>query len=89
LPDVGRGYVGALLADMNRPVSVHVALTHALRLAELHFPRPDAWNDLVNRLLDAARRESVVTVAPTVTPKETTRKAPVPSSELTPTAHAG
>jgi hypothetical protein len=89
LPDVGRGYVGALLADMNRPVSVHVALTHALRLAELHFPRPDAWNDLVNRLLDAARRESVVTVAPTVTPKESTRKAPVTSSELTPTAHAG
>jgi len=51
LPDVGRGYVGALLADMNRPVSVHVGLTHALRLAELHFPPPDAWNELVGRLL--------------------------------------
>lgn len=50
LPDVGRGYVGALLADMNRPVSVHVALSHALRLAELQFPRPDAWNDLVGRM---------------------------------------
>ena len=43
--------MGALLADMNRPVSVHVGLTHALRLAELHFPPPDAWNELVGRLL--------------------------------------
>ena len=51
LPDVGHGYVGALLADANRPVSVHVALTHALRLAELHFPRPDDWVELVQRLL--------------------------------------
>jgi len=83
LPDVGRGYVGALLADMNRPVSVHVALTHALRLAELHFPRPDAWMELVNRLLDAARREAVAIVAPTSTREEDA------SSELTPSAHAG
>ena len=51
LPDVGHGYVGALLADASRPVSVHVALTHALRLAELHFPRPDDWVELVERLL--------------------------------------
>jgi hypothetical protein len=60
-----------------------------LRLAELHFPRPDAWNDLVNRLLDAARREAVVTVAPAATPKGSIRNEAVPSSELTPTAHAG
>jgi hypothetical protein len=53
LPEVGRGYVGALLADLKRPVSVHVALTHALRLAELQFPRPDAWNELVDRLIGA------------------------------------
>ena len=53
LPEVGRGYVGALLADLNRPVSVHVALTHALRLAELQFPRPDAWSELVDRLIGA------------------------------------
>jgi hypothetical protein len=51
LPDVGRGYVGALLADMSRPVSVRVALSHALRLADLHFPPPDSWNDLVNQLV--------------------------------------
>ena len=51
LPAVGRGYVGALLADGNRPVSVHVALTHALRLADLQFPRPDAWKSLVGRIM--------------------------------------
>lgn len=51
LPDVGHGYVGALLADMNRSVSVNVALSHALRLAELHFPPPDAWNELVHGLV--------------------------------------
>jgi hypothetical protein len=51
LPDVGHGYVGALLADLNRPVSVRVALSHALRLSELHFPPPDAWNELVHRLI--------------------------------------
>jgi hypothetical protein len=51
LPDIGHGYVGALLADMDRPVSVRVALSHALRLAELHFPPPDSWNDLVNHLV--------------------------------------
>jgi len=51
LPVVGRGYVGALLADGNRPVSVHVALTHALRLTDLQFPRPDAWKSLVDRIL--------------------------------------
>jgi len=50
LPDVGRGYVGGLLADMNRPASVHVALIHALRLAELRFPSPDAWDELALRL---------------------------------------
>ncbi len=51
LPAVGRGYVGALLADSSRPVSVHVALTHALRLADLQFPRPDAWKNLVSRIM--------------------------------------
>ena len=54
LPDVGRGYVGGLLADATRPVSIHVALNHALRLAELAFPSPDAWTDLVHRLLGTA-----------------------------------
>ncbi len=63
LPDIGRGYVGALLADLNRPVSVHVALTHALRLAELHFPRPDAWNELVDRLLGAPVLEAIPTTS--------------------------
>jgi hypothetical protein len=64
LPDVGHGYVGALLADMNRPVSVHVALSHALRLAELHFPPPDAWNELVHRLVGRTALRSVPTPKP-------------------------
>jgi hypothetical protein len=59
LPDVGRGYVGALLADMNRPVSVRVALSHALRLADLHFPPPDSWNDLVNQLVGTSPLRAV------------------------------
>jgi len=50
LPDVGRGYVGGLLADLSHPASVHVALTHALRLAELGFPEPASWDDLSHRL---------------------------------------
>ena len=48
--DVGRGYVGGLLADINRPTSVHVAHDHALRLSELRFPSPVAWFELANRL---------------------------------------
>jgi hypothetical protein len=51
--DVGRGYVGGLLADINRPTSVHVAHSHALRLSELRFPSPQAWFELADRL-DAA-----------------------------------
>jgi len=53
--DVGRGYVGGLLADINRPTSVHVAHNHALRLSELRFPSPDAWFELATRLSDAVR----------------------------------
>ena len=48
--DVGRGYVGGLLADINRPTSVYVAHNHALRLSELRFPSPEAWFDLATRL---------------------------------------
>jgi hypothetical protein len=48
--DVGRGYVGGLLADINRPTSVHVAHDHALRLSELRFPSPIAWFELADRL---------------------------------------
>lgn len=51
LPQVGQRYVGGLLADLNRPVSVHVALTHALRLADLQFPGPDAWSNLARRIV--------------------------------------
>ena len=50
LPEVGRGYVGGLLADVSHPASVHVALAHALRLAELGFPEPDSWEELAVRL---------------------------------------
>jgi len=52
LPVVGRGYVGGLLADRSQPASVHVALAHSLRLAQLGFPRPDAWDDLARRVTD-------------------------------------
>jgi len=48
--EVGRGYVGGLLADVNRPSSVYVAHNHALRLAELRFPGPEAWFELAARL---------------------------------------
>ncbi len=48
--DVGKGYVGGLLADINRPTSVYVALNHALRLSELRFPSPVAWFELAARL---------------------------------------
>ncbi len=51
VPEVGRGYVGGLLADGNRTASVHVALTHALRLAELQFPKPDSWDELAQRII--------------------------------------
>jgi hypothetical protein len=50
LLQVGRGYVGGLLADTRRPASVHVALHHALRLEDLHFPNPGAWQQLARRL---------------------------------------
>ena len=49
-PRVGRGYVGGLLADLNRPASVNVALNHALRLEELNFPNPAVWGNLARRL---------------------------------------
>jgi len=49
-PEVGRGYVGGLLADTRRPASLHVALHHALRLEDLHFPNPGEWKQLARRL---------------------------------------
>lgn len=54
LPGVGRGYVGALLADLDRPVSVFVALAHALRLTDLQFPRPAEWDELEQRILGSS-----------------------------------
>ena len=50
VPVVGRGYVGGLMANRSQPASVHVAITHALRLAELGFPSPDVWADLTGRI---------------------------------------
>jgi hypothetical protein len=55
VPEVGKGYVGGLLADLAHPASVHVALRHALRLAELSFPNPDAWDELARRLSEPHR----------------------------------
>ncbi len=57
-PKVGRGYVGGLLADVRSPSSLHVALNHALRLGELRFPRPSAWDGLAQRLSPVARQRS-------------------------------
>jgi hypothetical protein len=51
LPEVGRGYVGGLLANRNRIASVHVALIHALRLAELQFPSPQRWHEFAQRVV--------------------------------------
>jgi hypothetical protein len=56
-PQVGRGYVGGLIADGRRPASIHVAMTHALRLAELGFPSPGAWRGLAERVI--ASREVI------------------------------
>jgi hypothetical protein len=78
LPDVGHGYVGALIADMHRPVSVHVALSHALRLAELHFPPPDAWNELVHRLIGKTALRAV----PSSPPPLPSSKPLVPSRQI-------
>jgi len=55
--DVGRGYVGGLLADLDRPTSVYVAHNHALRLSELRFPSPDAWFELAARLATVVAEE--------------------------------
>lgn len=49
-PEVGRGYVGGLIADRSRTTSVHVALIHALRLAELQFPDPGMWDQFAQRI---------------------------------------
>jgi len=58
-PDVGRGYVGGLLANRSRSASVHVALIHALRLAELQFPNPDTWFDLAQRVVGSPHPFSI------------------------------
>lgn len=65
LPEVGRGYVGGLLADLTHPASVHVALTHALRLAELSFPNPDAWDELAARMTNTAQPSPLRLLEPT------------------------
>ncbi len=59
LPGVGRGYVGALLADLDRPVSVYVALAHALRLTDLQFPRPAEWDELEKRILGSSSHSAL------------------------------
>jgi hypothetical protein len=50
-PIVGRGYVGGLMADGRDPASIHVAMTHALRLDELGFPNPRAWHELAECII--------------------------------------
>jgi hypothetical protein len=56
LPEVGRGYVGGLMADRCSTSSVHVALIHALRLAELQFPDPKSWEGLAQRIIGASQQ---------------------------------
>jgi hypothetical protein len=56
LPEAGRGYVGGLLAELGKPTSIYVALTHALRLAELRFPTPDTWLDLARVIAPSKQR---------------------------------
>ncbi len=55
-----RGYAGGLVASLARPASVHVAFSHALRLASLRFPGPDDWDALVGRLV----RQATVAAVP-------------------------
>ncbi|MGA2970895.1 MAG: hypothetical protein ABSE75_13955 [Acidimicrobiales bacterium] len=57
LPLAGRGYVGGLMAELGKPASIYVALTHALRLAELRFPTPEAWLELAQLLDGSHERE--------------------------------
>lgn len=59
LPEAGRGYVGGLLAELGQPASIYVALTHALRLAELRFPTPDSWIELAQLLVRMPEREEL------------------------------
>jgi hypothetical protein len=68
-PEVGRGYVGGLLGDVRRPASVHVALAHALRLANLGFPPPDAWDDLAKHLRTGPHMKAHQVYRQPVTPK--------------------
>lgn len=68
VPEVGKGYVGGLLADLGHPASVHVALRHALRLAELSFPNPEAWDELAARLADPTHTGArILVLEPTAT----------------------
>lgn len=50
IPRVGNGYIGGFLADQRSPSSVNVAFNHALRLEELQFPSPGAWDALAWQL---------------------------------------
>lgn len=59
LPEAGRGYVGGLIAELGQPASIYVALTHALRLAELRFPDPVSWSELAQVLSRTGGRASL------------------------------
>jgi hypothetical protein len=64
-PFVGRGYVGGFVANRRQPASVNVALAHALRLAELGFPSPEAWDDLADRITPHQHLEHPATLEST------------------------
>jgi hypothetical protein len=56
LPEALGDYAGGLLADAHRSASIDVALEHALRLRELRFSSPEAWGELVERLVGVRLR---------------------------------
>ena len=61
-PKVGVGYIGGFVADRRSPSSVNVALNHALRLEDLQFPRPAAWEALASRLSPSRESSGAINV---------------------------
>jgi hypothetical protein len=91
VPIVGRGYVGGLMADGRQPASIHVALTHALRLDELGFPSPDAWHGLAEHIIELPEptRRFRTSRASSYVATPATRRFPELTHLLQPTVETG
>ncbi len=50
VPLLSTNYVGAVLGNVTRPASIHVAVAHTLRMADLRFPGPQDWREVAQRL---------------------------------------